>query len=113
MLDATINDSSVDLFDKLGWLPIHNSIGTRKLFMLHKVSQGHSPKYSTSYFKHVRFTHGYHTRSAICNDVLTPSHKRDSWLKTFHLSACRLWNNFGFSYGNIISSLFSEKNATE
>ena len=31
-------------------------------------------------FKYVRSTHGYRTRSAICNDVLTPSCKRNSGL---------------------------------
>ena len=72
ILDTTINDSSVERFDKLGWLPIDDVIRIRKLFMLVKVSQGYCPKYVTSYFKHVRSTHGYRTRSPICNDVLTP-----------------------------------------
>ena len=38
ILDATINDSSVELFDKLGWLPIDDIVRIRKLFMLHEVS---------------------------------------------------------------------------
>ena len=50
ILDATINDSSVELFDKLGWLPIDDIICIRKLFMLHKVSQGHCLEYFPSYF---------------------------------------------------------------
>ena len=81
-LDATINDSSVELFDKLGWLPIDDILCIRKLFMLHEVSQGHCPESFTSYFKHVRCTHGYRTRYAICKDVLTPSCKRNSGLST-------------------------------
>ena len=56
-----------------------------------------------SYFKYVRSTHGYCTRSNICNDVLTPSCKRNSGLRTFHSSTCPLWNNLGNSYRNIIS----------
>ena len=94
--DATINDSSIEHFDKLGWLPIDDIIRIRKLFMLHKVSQGHCPEYFTSYFKHVRSTHGYRTRSAVCNECLTPSCKRNS-------SACCLWKNLGNSYRNITS----------
>ena len=54
ILDATINDSSVELLDKLGWLPIDDITHARKLFMLHKVSQGHCPEYFSSYFKYVR-----------------------------------------------------------
>ena len=65
ILDATINDSSIECFDQLGWLPIDDIIHIRKLFLLHKLSQGHCPEYFTSYFQHVRSTHGYHTRSAI------------------------------------------------
>ncbi|CAH3181197.1 unnamed protein product [Porites lobata] len=67
ILDATINDSSLELIDQLVWLPI-DIIRVRKLLLLHKVSQGHCPEHSTSYFKHVRSTHGYRTRSAIYND---------------------------------------------
>ena len=103
ILDATINDSSVELFYKLGWLPIDDIIRVRKLFMLHKFSQGHCPVYFSSYFKYVRSTHGYHTRSAVSNDVSTPSCNRNSGLRTFHSSACRLWNKLGNSYRNIIS----------
>ena len=39
--------------------------------------------------KYVRSTGGYCTRSANCNDVLTPSYKRNSGLRTFLSSACR------------------------
>ena len=82
ILDPTINDSPVELFDQLGWLPIDDIIRVRKLFLLSKVSQGHCPEHVTSYFKHVRSTHDYRIRSAICNDVLTTSCKRNSGLKT-------------------------------
>ena len=74
-----------------------------ELFLVHKVSQGHCPEYFTSSFEHVRSTHGYRTRSAICNDVLTPSCIRNSGIKTFHSSTCPPWNNLDNSYGNITS----------
>ena len=48
ILDATINDSSIECFDQLGWLPIDDIIHIRKHFLLHKVSQGHCPEYFTS-----------------------------------------------------------------
>ena len=68
----TINDSSVKLFDKLGWLPIGDIIGIKKLLILHKVNQDHCPDYCTSYFKHVRSSHAYSTRSATNYNVLPP-----------------------------------------
>ena len=83
--------------------PVDDIIRVRKPFLLNKVSQGHCPEHFTSYLKHVRSTHGYRTRSAIYNDVLTPSCKRNSGLETFHSSAWRLWNNLDNSYRNITS----------
>ena len=48
--------------------------------------------------------------SALCNDVLTPSCKRNSGPRTFHLSASCLWNNLGDTYGNII---FIKENSSQ
>ena len=107
ILDAVIYDNSVELFDKLGWLPIDDIVRVRKLFMLHKIIQVHCPEYFSSYFKDVRSIHNHRTRSATCNDILTPSCKRNSGLRTFHSSACRLWNNLGNTYRNIISTQIS------
>ena len=92
ILDATINDNSVKLFNKLGWLPINDIICIRKLYMLHKVSQGHCPEYFNRYIEHISNTHNHSTRSASNNDITTPTCKRNSGLRTFHSSACRLWN---------------------
>ena len=66
--------------------------------LVHKARQGLCPEYFTEYFKHVRSTHCYRTRSAICNEVLIPSCKRISGLKTIHSSACRPWNNLDNSF---------------
>ena len=52
------------------------------------------PEYFRSYFKYVRSTHGYRTRSAVSNDVLTPSKKILGLELSTHSSACPLWNNF-------------------
>ena len=50
-----------------------------------------------------RSIHSHRTRSATQCNVLTPSCKRNSGLRTFHPSACRLRNNLGNTYRNIIS----------
>ena len=61
ILDATIYESSVELFDKLGWLPIDDIVRVRNIFMMHKISQGHCPEYFSSYFKYVRSIHSHRT----------------------------------------------------
>ena len=37
-------------------------------------------------------THNHNTRSVSNNNITTPACKRNSGLRTFHSSACRLWN---------------------
>ena len=82
----------VKLFNKLHWLPIDDIIRIRKLYLLHKINQGHCPAYFNKYIEHISNTHNYNTRSASNNNITTPACKRNSGLRTFHSSACRLWN---------------------
>ena len=94
-----IGDSSVKLFDKLGWLPIDDIVRVRNLFVLHKVSQNLCPEYFMSILHMVieldvpPITTFWHL-----------SVKETSGLGTFHLSACRLWNKLGHSYRDIYVS---------
>ena len=92
ILDADTHDNSVKLFKKLHWLPIDDIIRIRKLYLLHKINQGHCPAYFNKYIEHISNTHNYNTRSASNNNITTPACKRNSGLRTFHSSACRLWN---------------------
>ena len=92
ILDADTHENSVKLFNKLHWLPIDDIIRIRKLYLLHKINQGHCPAYFNKYIEHISNTHNYNTRSASNNNITTPACKRNSGLRTFHSSACRLWN---------------------
>ena len=57
ILDAAINDSSIELFDQLGWLPIDDIIRVRKLFLLHKARVTVLNILITSYFKQLCQVH--------------------------------------------------------
>ena len=92
ILDADTHENSVKLFNKLDWLPIDDIIRIRKLSMLYKINQGHCPAYFNKYIEHISNTHNYNTRSVSNNNITTPACKRNSGLRTFHSSACRLWN---------------------
>ena len=92
ILDADTHENSVKLFNKLDWLPIDDIIRIRKLYMLHKINQGHCPAYFNKYIEHISNTHNHNTRSVSNNNITTPACKRNSGLRTFHSSACRLWN---------------------
>ena len=92
ILEADTHENSVKLFNKLDWLPIDDIIGMRKLCMLHKINQGHCPAYFNNYIEYICNTHNYNTRSVSNNNITTPVCKRNSGLRTFHSSACLLWN---------------------
>ena len=92
ILDADTHENSVKLFNKLDWLPIDDIIRIRKLSMLYKINQGHCPAYFNKYIEHISNTHNYNTRSVSNNNITTPACKRNFGLRTFHSSACRLWN---------------------
>ena len=50
-----------------------------------------SYKLISSYI-HISNTHNHNTRSVSNNNITTPACKRNSGLRTFPSSACRLWN---------------------
>ena len=72
------------------FLQVYKRIGI--LSMLYKINQGHCPAYFNKYIEHISNTHNYNTRSVSNNNITTPACKRNSGLRTFHSSACRLWN---------------------
>ena len=100
-----INDSSIKLFDKLGWLPIDDIMRTRNPLLLHKVSQNLFPEYFMSVLHMVTEL----DLPPITTNVLTPFCKRHSGLGTFYLSTCRLCNKWGHSYRDIVSHTMFKK----
>ena len=100
ILDADTHENSVKLFNKLDWLPIDDIIRIRKLCMLHKINQGHCPAYFNNYIEYISNTHNnYNTRSVSNNNITTPACKRNSGLRTFHSSTCRLWDTLDAKFG--------------
>ena len=93
ILDADTHENSVKLFNKLDWLPIDDIIRIRKLCMLYKINQGHCPAYFNNYIEYISNTHNYKMRSVSNNNITTPACKLNSGLRTFHSSACRLWEH--------------------
>ena len=83
IFDADTHENSVKLFNKLHWLPIDDIIRIRKLYLLHKINQGHCPAYFNKYIEHISNTHNYNTRSTSNNNITTPICKRNSGLRTF------------------------------
>ena len=74
---ADTHENSVKHFNKLDWLPINDIIRIRKLYMLHKINQGHCPAYFNKYIEHISNTHNYNISfigSQLINIVLIAVH---------------------------------------
>ena len=67
--------------------------------MLHKINQGHCPAYFNNYIEYISNSHNYDTRSVCNNNIKTPACKKNSGLRTFDSSACRLWNTLDAQLG--------------
>ena len=93
ILDADTHENSVKLFNKLDWLPIDDIIRIKKLCMLHKINQGHCPAFFNNYIECISNTHNCN------NNKTTPACKKNSDLRTFHSSACCLWNTLDAKLG--------------
>ena len=73
--------------------------------MLHKINQGHCPAYFNKYIEHISNTHNHNTRSVSNNNITTPACKRNSGIRTFQSSACRLWNALDLEPKRYLSTL--------
>ena len=79
--------------------------------MLHKINQGHCPAYFNNYIECLSNTHNYNTRSVSNNNITTPACKKNSGLRTFHSSACRLWNTLDAKLGLLSHTNFKHRHA--
>lgn len=72
ILDASFSDNSVELFSKLGWLPIDDVIRMRKLCLMYKIVKGCCPQYFKDYIFYVNDKHRYNTRASTNNNLFIP-----------------------------------------
>ena len=91
ILDS-FSDNSVELFSKLGWLPIDEVIRIRKFCLIHKIVNGRCPQYFKDYISYVNDKHRHNTRASTNNNLFIPLSRTNSGLCTFYASANRLWN---------------------
>ena len=101
ILDANFSDNSVELFSKLGWLPIDDVIRMRKLCLMHKIVNGCCPQYFKDYISYVNDKHRHNTRASTNNNLFIPLFRTNSGLRTFYASVNRLWNTLEVSTRSI------------
>ena len=92
ILDASFSNNSVELFSKIGWLPIDDVIRKRKLCLMYKIVNGCCLQYFKDYISYVNDKHRHNTRASTNNNLLIPLFRTNSGLRTFYASVNRLWN---------------------
>ena len=68
ILDARFSNNSVEIFSKLGWLPIDDLIRMRKLCLMYKFVNGCCPHYFKDYISYVNDKHSHNTRASTNNN---------------------------------------------
>ena len=77
------SDNSVELFSKLGWLPIDDVIRITKLCLMHKIVNGCCPQYFKDYISYVNDKHRQNTRASTNNNLFILLFRTNSGLRTF------------------------------
>lgn len=94
-------------FKHLGWLRVEDRVSQIELSMVHKIVNGHVPKYLNNFFNRVRNVHSYSTRGS-STDFVPPRVNTKIGKDSFLYVASSLWNMLP---GNIkmINSLYGFK----
>ena len=93
ILGADTRSNTVDLFNKLGWLPFYDEAKINKCSLVLKRLQGNCPSYMYDLLK---CNVDLHTRSGRYSalNLVCPRYNRESeGGSTFSVSATRLWNS--------------------
>ena len=93
ILGADTRSNSVNLFNKLGWLPFYDEAKVNKCSLVLKRLQGNCPSYMYDLLK---CNADLHTRSGRCSalNLVCPRYNRESeGGRTFGVSATMLWNS--------------------
>ena len=93
----------VELFMKLGWIPIDERIKYFKCVMIYKAAHGLSPDYISNMFNPIHFIHSHNTRASVRQELYVPNFKSESGRKTFIYSGAQLWNSLSPYILNAVS----------
>ena len=83
ILDASYSDNSVELFSRLGWLPIDDVIRMRKLCLMYKIVNACCPQCFKDCISYVNDIHRHNTRASTNNNLFKLLFRTNSGLHTF------------------------------
>ena len=84
--------STVTIFQRLGWLPIDERIKYFKLVQMYNIMNGYCPTYLKTSVELVSNVHSRVTRQSTSDKLYVPRYKTNTGKKTFKYTGTILWN---------------------
>ena len=84
--------SATSIRKKLGWTTLESRRNTHMATHIFKTLKNAAPSYLQTLLQPHKTT-GYHTRGAVCGNLLLPQPRTEAGKKAFSFSAPRLWNS--------------------
>ena len=92
ILDMPPDTPSMPLFEKLGWLTVHERLEFNKAVLLYKSTHDLTPSYISDLFE-FHSSQNYNVRSASNNNMLIKRHNSKIFEKSLQYEGPRLWNS--------------------
>ena len=110
ILDSSRLSPSVELFNKLGWLPFYEEIKVNKCSLTYKRVNGEVPSYIFEALKLNSQMHARNTRHANLNLICPKVNRKTEGGKMFSVTVAQLWNSLSLNLRRQASvSLFRKK----
>lgn len=93
ILDATYDERSEDLFSKLGWKTFSQSLKQKRLIMVYKSLNGHTPPYMRDMFEYTHSVHDHGLRSTSSLALYMSGDRTDFNNKRFSYIGAKEWND--------------------
>ena len=93
VLNCNLDVSTVELFNRLGWLSIYELIIYHKCIFMYNVHKNNCPSYLTNHFRHVSQVQRYNLRNYDVNNFIIPKPKLELFKSSIQYSGTVLWNN--------------------
>ena len=94
ILNASYEERSTDLFNKLGWCTFDQRSKYKRLCMVYKSLNGLGPQYMKDMFQYTRDVHSHALRSTSTSMLFLTGGRTDFHKRRFSFIASKEWNDF-------------------
>lgn len=93
ILKCSFYTPSKEMFQKLKWLPFNDRVTYFKCVFMYRCINGLSSQFYRNMFKFARNSHGFNTRYATNDNLITPKVNTEIYKHSLYYSSILLWNS--------------------